>query len=78
MPQQDGRGEHSHPGGEGGAEDRMANDSERIYAAMLARGYDGEIRGVPVPPLAPRAWLILILGLVLFLLLWLLGQSFGR
>jgi cobalt/nickel transport system permease protein len=57
---------------------RAFERSERIYAAMLARGYDGEIRGVPVPALAPRAWLILILGLVLFVLLWLLGQSFGR
>lgn len=36
---------------------------ERIYAAMLARGYDGEMRSFPRPPLAAAHWLVLGLGL---------------
>lgn len=38
---------------------------ERIYAAMLARGYDGEPRAFPRPPLTAVHWLTLGLGLML-------------
>lgn len=38
--------------------------SERIYHAMLARGYNGEIRTLPVPPLPGRERLILGAGLL--------------
>lgn len=38
---------------------------ERIYAAMLARGYDGEMRSFPRPPLTMAHWLALGLGLAL-------------
>jgi len=38
---------------------------ERIYAAMLARGYDGEARSLPRPPLTRAHWLTLGLGLAL-------------
>ena len=33
---------------------RSFDRSERIYAAMASRGYDGEVRGLPRPPV-PRA-----------------------
>lgn len=31
---------------------RSFDRAERIYAAMAARGYDGEVRALPLPPLA--------------------------
>ena len=37
--------------------------SERIYSAMLARGYDGEIRTLPLPALTARQWARLLAGL---------------
>lgn len=44
--------------------------SERIYAAMLARGYDGEVRGLPLPPLSrvDRITLTIALTIMTFLL----------
>ena len=33
---------------------RAFERSERIYSAMLARGYDGETRSLPLPPIAFR------------------------
>ena len=56
---------------------RSLERSERVYAAMLARGYDGEIRSLPVPHLAGSDWLILILGLAFLLLLTLFGLLMG-
>ncbi len=47
--------------------------SDRIYAAMAARGDDGEVRAVPLPPLAPAGRLVLGAGLALLALLTLLG-----
>ena len=41
---------------------RSLDRSDRIYAAMLARGYDGEIRSLPLPKLEVYNWLLLILG----------------
>lgn len=51
---------------------RSLERSERIYAAMLARGYDGEIRSLAQEALDTVDWVILasgggILGLVLLL-----------
>ena len=47
---------------------RSYERSERIYAAMQARGFDGEFRYVAGPPIAPRALLALALGLVALVL----------
>ncbi|MEW6094017.1 MAG: cobalt ECF transporter T component CbiQ [Chloroflexota bacterium] len=55
---------------------RAFERSDRIYMAMTARGYDGEIRALPLPPVKPSAWLALGFGLSLFLLLLLLGILF--
>jgi cobalt/nickel transport system permease protein len=48
---------------------RAIERSDRIYMAMLARGYDGEVRISPLPPLNQGSWLVLALGLLVFLLL---------
>jgi len=49
---------------------RSFERSDRIYMAMLARGYDGEMRAEPLPGLTGRARLVLAAGLgLLFLLL---------
>jgi cobalt/nickel transport system permease protein len=46
--------------------------ADRVYAAMLSRGYDGETRALPAAPVAPLqyavlaaafAWVLLILSL---------------
>jgi cobalt/nickel transport system permease protein len=47
--------------------------SDRIYTAMLSRGYDGEVRALPTPAISKAAWLILFSGLLLLVLLLALG-----
>lgn len=42
---------------------RSFERADRIYAAMVSRGYDGEVRTWPLPPLAPGQWIVLGLGL---------------
>ena len=44
---------------------RSLERSDRIYNAMLARGYDGEIRTLPHPAVSLAGWLTLGLGLAL-------------
>ena len=51
--------------------------SERIYNAMLARGYDGSIRSFPVRPLSWPQRLALLAGLTLLLLLLALAYWLG-
>jgi cobalt/nickel transport system permease protein len=52
---------------------RSFDRGERIYAAMAARGYDGEVRAFPLPPIPMGQRLILGVGLAVLLLLILLG-----
>ncbi len=52
---------------------RSFDRSERIYAAMASRGYDGEVRGLPRPPVPPLAWMVLAVGLLFLALILLLG-----
>lgn len=47
--------------------------SDRIYMAMLARGYDGEIRTFPLPQLSSLDRIFLIAGLSFLVLLLLLS-----
>jgi cobalt/nickel transport system permease protein len=42
---------------------RALERSDRIYMAMLSRGYDGDVRSMPLPELRATHWLVLILGL---------------
>jgi cobalt/nickel transport system permease protein len=48
---------------------RAFERSDRIYVAMLARGYDGEVRAAPLPPLSAGSWLALFAALALFVIL---------
>lgn len=50
--------------------------SERIYNAMLARGYDGKIRSFPQEPLSPIERSIVAFGLLLLLALLVLGYGY--
>lgn len=52
--------------------------SDRIYVAMLSRGYDGEARSFPLPHFTGRNWLTLISGLALLASLFLFGTLFWR
>jgi cobalt/nickel transport system permease protein len=56
---------------------RAFERSERIYSAMLARGYDGETRSLPLPPINSAAWIALAIGLFVCVFLVLLGLVTG-
>jgi cobalt/nickel transport system permease protein len=51
--------------------------SERVYSAMLARGYDGEVRMLAPLSLSPREWIALAAGGFWLALATLLGFLFG-
>jgi cobalt/nickel transport system permease protein len=48
---------------------RAFERSDRIYMAMVSRGYDGEVRAAPLPPLGMNSWLVLSGGLAILALL---------
>jgi cobalt/nickel transport system permease protein len=50
--------------------------SDHIYTAMLSRGYDGEVRLMPIPALSGGSKLVLFAGLVLMGILLLFGILF--
>jgi len=52
---------------------RALERSDRIYMAMLSRGYDGEIRSLPLPKLKTSQLAVLAAGLVVLALLLLLS-----
>jgi cobalt/nickel transport system permease protein len=55
---------------------RAFERSDRIYVAMLSRGYDGEVRTLPLPALTGLNRLILAAGLFFLGLLLLFGILF--
>jgi len=55
---------------------RAFERSDRIYVAMLSRGYDGEARSQPLPQISTSNWLTLAVSLVLLLLLLIFGLAF--
>ena len=55
---------------------RSFERADRIYAAMAARGYDGEVRAFPLPPISPVAWGVLVGGVSLLGMLTLFGYVF--
>lgn len=57
---------------------RSLDRSDRIYSAMLARGYDGEVRSLAHPPLKRSAWLVLGTGTLFLLLILALSALFYR
>ena len=48
---------------------RSFERADRIYAAMASRGYDGEVRTFPLPPITATQWSILALVLGVLALL---------
>lgn len=52
---------------------RSIERGDHIYAAMISRGYDGEIRGFPLHPIRQAQWAVLAIGLGLLVLIYLLG-----
>ncbi len=42
---------------------RAFERSDRIYMAMVSRGYDGEARSLPLPGVQPSQWVVLVAGL---------------
>ena len=55
---------------------RAFDRADRIYAAMLSRGYDGETRILPLPPLRALERAVLLLGLGVLALLAVTGSLF--
>ncbi|MEN6409065.1 MAG: cobalt ECF transporter T component CbiQ [Anaerolineaceae bacterium] len=56
---------------------RSLERSDRVYAAMLARGYNGEPPAVEIQPISTRQWLVLGAGLLLLVFFWVLGAWMG-
>jgi cobalt/nickel transport system permease protein len=56
---------------------RSIERSDRVYAAMLSRGYNGELPRGDEMALSTRDWRILGLGCCLLVLLWILGLLTG-
>ncbi|MFZ5810056.1 MAG: cobalt ECF transporter T component CbiQ [Chloroflexota bacterium] len=52
---------------------RAFERADRIYVAMLSRGYDGEVRSLPLPPFQRRHWISIFVGISLFVFLLLLA-----
>ncbi len=50
--------------------------SDRIYVAMLSRGYNGEVRALPLPALTRGNWLALGLGCAILAFLLIFGLLF--
>jgi cobalt/nickel transport system permease protein len=55
---------------------RAFERSDRIYMAMVARGYDGEVRSFALPRLAAADWIILWSSLTLLFILLISGVLF--
>jgi cobalt/nickel transport system permease protein len=53
---------------------RAFERSDRIYVAMLSRGYDGEVRTLPLPSLSSMNWSILLISLSFFGILLIFGN----
>lgn len=56
---------------------RSIERSDRVYAAMLSRGYNGEPLALDATPLAARDRWLLVAGVALLALLWALGFLTG-
>jgi cobalt/nickel transport system permease protein len=52
---------------------RSLERSDRIYVAMLSRGYDGEMRSLPLPEMKVSNWIVIIVGGMILSLLVILS-----
>ena len=57
---------------------RSFERGDRIYAAMSARGYDGEVRTLPLPPLTTMHWFVIGSGLAVCVMILLLAALLTR
>ena len=55
---------------------RAFERSDRIYMAMVSRGYDGEVRSLPLPSVQPAHWVVLVASLGLLVALLAVGLMF--
>ena len=55
---------------------RAFDRSDRIYMAMVSRGYDGEVRSLPLPVVQPYQWAVFAISLVSLVSLLGLGLIF--
>ena len=55
---------------------RAIERADRIYMAMLSRGYDGEVRSMPMPALRRTHWLVVGFGIALLAFILLLANLF--
>jgi cobalt/nickel transport system permease protein len=55
---------------------RAFDRSDRIYMAMVSRGYDGEARSLPLAAMTSGSWLTLAVGVAVMVTLLLLGFVF--
>ncbi len=53
---------------------RAFERSDRIYMAMVSRGYDGEVHAMPLPAVRPTQWVAM--ALILAVLVTMLGIAF--
>ena len=56
---------------------RSLERSERVYAAMLARGYDGRMLALATPRMAPFDWTALALTALTLLAVFIVAQGIG-
>ena len=56
---------------------RAFERSDRIYLAMVSRGYDEEVRTLPLPAITSANWLVLLAGLAILGILLSLSFLFG-
>lgn len=56
---------------------RSLERSDRIYIAMLSRGYDGDVRHMPLPEFTKSNWLVLTGGIVILSILATLSLIIG-
>lgn len=56
---------------------RSIERSDRVYAAMLSRGYNGQMPAGETTALSGKEWRILSSGILLLVVLWIFGLSTG-
>jgi cobalt/nickel transport system permease protein len=56
---------------------RSLERSDRVYSAMLSRGYDGEQRSLPNPPLTRMDWGLILLSCFVLLFIGFIGILSG-
>jgi cobalt/nickel transport system permease protein len=56
---------------------RSIERSDRVYAAMLSRGYSGELPRAESKSLTTKEWQTILFGLCMLFLIWIVGMLTG-